>query len=64
MAPYPVLAVPRPSEAEGRPDRRTGSGGIDAISVNLDAVERARGLIAAAEAKHPIEQAPDEGGAR
>jgi phosphoenolpyruvate synthase/pyruvate phosphate dikinase len=38
--------------------------GIDATSVNLDAVERARGLIAAAEAKHPLEQAPDEGGGR
>jgi pyruvate,water dikinase len=35
--------------------------GIDAISVNLDAVEKARGLIAAAEAKHPPEQAPDQG---
>jgi phosphoenolpyruvate synthase/pyruvate phosphate dikinase len=31
--------------------------GIDAISVNIDAVEQARGLIAAAEAKHR----PDEG---
>jgi pyruvate,water dikinase len=30
--------------------------GIDAISVNIDAVERARRLIAAAEAKHPPEQ--------
>jgi pyruvate,water dikinase len=35
--------------------------GIDAISVNLDAVEKARGLIAAAEAKHPQKQAPDQG---
>jgi len=35
--------------------------GIDAISVNLDAVEKARGLIAAAEAKHPPEQAPNQG---
>ncbi len=32
--------------------------GIEAISVNIDAVERARALIAEAEAKHPLEQAP------
>lgn len=38
--------------------------GIDAISVNLDAVEKARGLIAAAEAKHPSEQSPDQGEGR
>jgi pyruvate, water dikinase len=30
--------------------------GIDAISVNIDAVERARRLIAAAEAKHPLDK--------
>lgn len=36
--------------------------GIDAISVNIDAVERTRGLIAAAEAEHPLEGAPEEGG--
>jgi pyruvate,water dikinase len=33
--------------------------GIDAISVNIDAVERARGLIAAAEAKHPTDEGED-----
>jgi pyruvate,water dikinase len=30
--------------------------GIDAISVNIDAVERARRLIAAAESKHPLDE--------
>jgi phosphoenolpyruvate synthase/pyruvate phosphate dikinase len=35
--------------------------GIDAISVNLDAVEQARGLIAAAEAKHSHDRTPEEG---
>jgi len=30
--------------------------GIDAISVNIDAVERARRLIAAAEARHPLDE--------
>ncbi|HWA55006.1 MAG TPA: phosphoenolpyruvate synthase [Solirubrobacterales bacterium] len=38
--------------------------GIDAISVNVDAVERARGLIGAAEARLTIEQARPEGGER
>ena len=38
--------------------------GIDAISVNLDAVEKTRSLVAAAEAKHPPEQTPDEGDGR
>jgi pyruvate,water dikinase len=38
--------------------------GIDAISVNIDAVERARRLIAAAEAAHPHERAHDNGGGR
>ncbi len=38
--------------------------GIDAISVNLDAIERARSLIAAAEAKHPLDEAPEEGEGR
>lgn len=35
--------------------------GIDAISVNLDAVERARRLIAAAESAHPPGSAHDQG---
>jgi pyruvate,water dikinase len=37
--------------------------GIDAISVNIDAVEKARQLIAAAESA-PIDQAPIQGGER
>ncbi|MFP5388270.1 MAG: putative PEP-binding protein, partial [Thermoleophilia bacterium] len=44
-------------------DLLVGSG-IDAISVNLDAVERARDLIAAAEAKHSLGEIPEEGGGR
>jgi len=38
--------------------------GIDAISVNVDAVERARGLIGAAEARLTLEQGQPEGSAR
>jgi pyruvate,water dikinase len=38
--------------------------GINAISVNIDAVERARGLIGAAETRLTLEQAGNEGGAR
>ncbi len=38
--------------------------GIDAISVNVDAVERARGLIGAAETRLTLEQGQPEGSAR
>jgi len=38
--------------------------GIDAISVNIDAVERARGLIGAAESRLTLEQGQTEGSAR
>jgi len=38
--------------------------GIDAISVNIDAVERARGLIGAAEARLTLEQGQPEGSTR
>jgi hypothetical protein len=34
------------------------------IAAEVDAVGRARGLIAAAETKHPLEQVPHEGDGR